>query len=327
MKLISIIVPVYNEEVNLPALYQQLKQVLGQLLNYDHEIIFVDDGSVDNSLIMIEQLAKQDDKVKYLQFSRNFSKEIATTAGLQYAQGDAVVMIDADLQHPVELLTEFIRKWEEGHKVVVGVREKNQGEGYIKRTGSWLFYKIMEAIGETHMIPRGTDYRLLDRTVVNVFNRFTERERMTRGLLDWLGFPQAFVRFKACKRLDGEAGYSFVKLVRLASSSFVSHSLFPLRLAGYLGIIITVISGFMGLFMLIERFILDDMLNLKITGTAFLAVFNLFLIGIVLICLGLIALYIGNIHREVMNRPLFVVRKQSHHFDNQSCFSKKDDLG
>lgn len=308
-KLISLIIPVYNEEKNLKLFFEALLKTSDfKKEEFVFEFIFVNDGSRDNSAETLMRLAQMDARVKVIDFSRNFGKEAATSAGLFYAQGEAAIIIDADRQHPAELIPEFLNKWIAGAEVVIGFREINQGEGLVKRWGSKLFYKIMNAIGETKFIHGETDFRLVDRKVIDEFNKFTERNRMTRGLIDWLGFKKDYVRFEAKRREAGKAGYSFSKLVRLAMSSFVTYSLFPLKLAGYLGIIITFLSGLFGLFILIERYILRNPLGLYISGPAQLAVLILFFIGVVLICLGLIALYIGNIHSEVVNRPLFVIR-------------------
>ena len=310
-KLISIIIPVYNEEKNISLLYAELVKVWRELENkYDYEIIFVDDGSGDNSAPEIEKLADKDDKVKYLQFSRNFGKELAITAGLREAKGGAAIMIDADLQHPAELIPRFIEKWEEGTEVVVGVRKKNKREGLIKKIGSFLFYKIINAIAEIKVTPNATDFRLLDRIVINEFNRFTEKNRMSRALIDWLGFKRDYIYFNANARMDGKAGYSTLKLIKLALSGFVSLSLVPLKIAGYLGIIIVIFSGSLGLFIFIEKYVLGDPWNMSFSYPSILAVINLFLIGVVLSCLGLVALYIANIHREVINRPMYVVRRR-----------------
>jgi dolichol-phosphate mannosyltransferase len=258
----------------------------------------------------IKKLPDRDDRVKYLQFSRNFGKELATTAGLREAKGDAAIMIDADLQHPAELIPRFIEKWKKGAEVVVGVRKKNRREGLVKKIGSFLFYKIINAIAEIRITPNATDFRLLDRAVMNEFNRFTEKNRMSRALIDWLGFNRDYIYFNANPRMDGKAGYSTLKLVRLALSGFVSLSLVPLKLAGYLGIVIVIISGSLGLFIFIERYVLGEPWNMGFSYPSILAVINLFLIGIVLSCLGLIALYIANIHGEVINRPMYVIRSR-----------------
>jgi len=310
-KLISIIIPVYNEEKNIPLIYGELIKVWEDLKKkYDYEIIFVDDGSMDNSENILEEIAKNNPLVKFIQFSRNFGKEIALSAGLDVAIGDAVFMIDADLQHPAELMPNFIEKWQNGAEVVVGVRNKNKGEGLIKKLGSFFFYKIMNAVGETKIMPRATDYRLLDKKVVLAFRRLMEHGRMTRGLIAWLGFKRDYIYFDANERIHGKARYNKAKLMKLALSSIVAHSLFPLKLAGYLGVIIISFSSGLGLFIIIEMYLLRDPWGLSITGTAALAVLILFLVGIILCCLGFIALYIANINNEVTNRPLYVIRKK-----------------
>lgn len=312
MRIISIVVPVYNEEKNIPLLYDELT-VVGEEIRekYDLEIIFVNDGSTDISHQVISDLSNSDDRVKYVELSRNFGKEVALTAGINNCRGGACIMLDADLQHPVELIPEFIRKWEEGAETVIGIREENKTGGLIKNVGSALFYRIINRIASVNIIPGATDFRLLDRIVIDEFNKFTERNRISRGLIDWLGFKRAYICFKAGERIRGRPGYSFFKLLRLAMNSFVSLSLFPLKIAGYLGLLITTISGIMGLFIFIENFILKDPMELNFSGPAILAVFIMFLVGIILSCLGLMALYIAAIHGEVVNRPLYVVRKKN----------------
>lgn len=307
-KSISIVIPVYNEEKNIPLIYDELLKVFNGLKEkYDYELIFVDDGSQDKSPEILENLTGQNNKVKYLQFSRNFGKEIATSAGLHRVKGEAAIIIDADLQHPPALIPQFLEKWENGAESVIGIREKNKGEGLIKKLGSFWFCKIMNSISETKFIPQATDFRLIDKKVIKEFNKFTERERITRGLIDWLGFKKDFIYFKANERKSGKAGYNILKLTRLALSSFVAHSLFPLKFAGYLGVIVSVFSGFLGIFIFINNFILK---NKMFSGLAIVVVLVVFLVGIVLSCLGLVALYIGNIQNEVTNRPLYVIRKK-----------------
>lgn len=308
-KLISIVIPVYNEEKNIPLVYDGLKKILRQI-NYEHEIIYINDGSSDNSGEEIDKLGVIDNKVKIIQFSRNFGKEMATTAGINYCQGDACILIDADLQHPLECIPEFVNKWENGAEIVVGIRQSNKSNNILKKFGSYSFYKIMAKISEMEIIPNTTDYRLLDRVVISEFNRFTEKNRMTRGLIDWLGFNKDFVYFNANTRVNGKAKYSTLKLIKLALSSFVSLSLFPLKLAGYVGIILMATTGLLGLFIFIEKYLLHDILNLNFSGPALLIIFVLFFVGVVLSCLGLVALYIANIHAEVTNRPLYVIRNK-----------------
>ncbi len=311
LKLISIIVPVYNEAGNIGDLYRELTKTL-KPLHYDYELLFVDDGSQDDSVARLNKLAGSDKSIRIIELSRNFGKEIATTAGLNACHGHAAIMIDADLQHPVKLIPEFIAKWERGAEVVIGVRRTDDSKSLVRRFRSWLFYRILNSMAETKVMPSSTDYRLLDRLVIDAFNKFTEHNRITRGLVDWLGFRRDYINFSANPRANGPASYSTIKLLRLAVNSFVSLSLVPLRVAGWLGIVITSTSALLGLFIFVEKFILSDPYDFRFSGSAILGVLILFLVGIVLSSLGLMSLYIANIHSEVANRPLYVVRHKSH---------------
>jgi len=304
-KKISFVIPIYNEEKNIPALYGKLKKMAASL-PYEKEIIFVNDGSTDSSLDELEKINYDDPDVRIIDFSRNFGKEEAITAGVNHCQGSACMMLDADLQHPVEKIPEFVKLWEEGAEVVIGIRTKNKGEGVVKKFGSYIFYKIMDKISDLKIVTRSTDFRLIDRIVIDEFNKLTEKSRMTRALIDWLGFRRKFVFFQANERRFGSPTYNYFKLIKLAFNSMVSLSLFPLRLAGYLGIFIMIVSAMLGIFIFVTNYVLQSM---EFSGPAILAVIILFLIGIVLICLGFIALYIANIHVEVSNRPLYVIRK------------------
>jgi polyisoprenyl-phosphate glycosyltransferase len=307
--IISIIVPMYNEALNALPFYSAVTGVMDKI-EHAFELIFVNDGSSDDTQLELEKLAAKDKNVKIIDFARNFGKEIAVTAGLHESSGDAAIIIDADLQHPVAKIHEFIRAWERGAEVVVGVREgSGHYESHLKAAASKTFYKIMNKLSETDITPHSTDFRLLDRVVIDEFCRFTERNRMTRGLIDWLGFKRDYVYFTADKRHLGEASYSLRKLIGLASNSFVSNSLFPLKLAGYLGAIITIVSGLAGSFVIVEKYILGDPLSFRFSGPAILGLLTMFLVGVILACLGLIALYIANIHAESTNRPLYVVRR------------------
>lgn len=315
-KLISIIIPVYNEEKNIRLIYSELSRVFGSLKTgeYDFEIIFVNDGSKDETeeeiFKIINCQSVGHSKTKLIDLSRNFGKEIAITAGLNHCAGDAAITIDVDLQHPPNLIPEFLSLWKKGVKVVIGIRKSTKGEGLIKKLGGKIFYGLINKISETKIIPNATDFRLLDRKVINAFNEFTEKNRMVRGLVDWLGFRREYIYFSAPGREGGKPTYSFPKLLSLALTGFISFSLTPLKIAGYLGIIITFISGALGFFIIFEKYIFSDPLNLAISGTAILAVMIMFLVGIILICLGLLALYVAQIYQEVQNRPLYVVRKK-----------------
>ncbi|MGF7229548.1 MAG: glycosyltransferase family 2 protein [Candidatus Saccharibacteria bacterium] len=305
--LISIVVPVYNESANIPLLARELAEHADKL-PYQFEFLLVDDGSRDNSVEMIQECAAQDSRIKIVQLARNFGKEPAVSAGLSQAKGDAVIIMDADLQMPPELMGEFIEKWEQGAEVVVGVfAERNMSK--LRAIGAHSFYRMMQKIGHTKITPNATDYRLLDREVVDVFNDLTERNRITRGLIDWLGFTRDYIYFKQAPRRNGDPTYSFKKLVELAMNSFVAYSLLPLKFAGYLGVLMLVLTIPLGVVLFVLRFVFHDPYHWGIHGITFLAILTLFLVGVVLACLGLISLYIAHIHTEVVNRPLYVVRR------------------
>jgi glycosyltransferase involved in cell wall biosynthesis len=322
--LISIIVPCHDEAENIEPLFVELKKVLGSVASARFELIFVDDGSSDDTVAALRSLQIREPRVRIIELVRNFSKEIAITAGLNVCRGQAAICLDADLQHPPALIPELIAKWGEGAEVVIGVRRTGKGHtGVVKRLAGGLFYRLMNAVSDVEIVPHATDYRLIDRAVIDEFNRFTERNRITRGLIDWLGFRRAYVEFTPAKRRAGESTYGYIKLVHLAVNSIVSMSLFPLKAAGYFGVVIVLVSGPLGFFIFVEKYILQDPWHLNITGTAILGVILMFLVGIILISLGLMALYVASIHTEVMNRPLYVARREKGRSDeNGKAFSE-----
>lgn len=305
-KLISVVVPSFNEEENIAWFNGQLADVLKNS-SYNFEVIYVNDGSSDNTLNELKALAEQEKSVTYISFSRNFGKEAATTAGIHAAKGDAVIMLDSDGQHPPKLIPDMINLWEAGAQVVIGVRKSNVGEGFIKKYGSKFFYKILNSLTNNNTVPGSTDFRLIDRRVATEFNRFTERGRITRGLIDWLGFKREYFYFEAPERHAGTAAYSVGKLVKLAFHAFVSQSTKPLQAVGLLGLFVMALSFFTGIAVLLEKFAFNDSLGLAISGTAILAIFLSFLVGLVLACQGLLALYVESIHNETQNRPLYII--------------------
>lgn len=315
-KLISVVIPVHNEEKNVPVIAGEIEKVFSGLQGYDYEIIFVNDGSRDNSFLAIYDLSRKNPKTKGLDFSRNFGKECATSAGCHYASGDAVITMDADLQHPPEVIPEFLKHWENGAEVVFTVRKKNKGVGWFKKLSSHLYYWLFNKVSSITTEPRSTDFRLMDRKVIDVFRQFPERERMFRGMIDWMGFKRAKVEFVANERRNGEVSYSYAKLFRLAMNSFTSFSLLPLKVASYLGVLITTVSGLLLAGMVITDWFIDPNM---FTPIAILGVSNMLLIGIVLVSLGFIALYIARIHSEVINRPLYIVREKVNIIENQEC--------
>lgn len=309
--LISMIVPFFNEEENLEWHHKKMSKFLSTL-DINFEFIYVNDGSTDNSLPVIRALSEKDYKVSYISFSRNFGKEAATTAGLRKAKGDAAVMIDSDGQHPIEVVEEFIKQWQSGVKQVIGVRKEDGEKRVFKRIGSHGFYFVLKLLGGNQSSQHGlTDFRLIDRQIIDEYNRMTEHNRITRNLLDWLGFSRSLVPFEAEERHAGEATYSMRKLTKLALDAVVKHSTRPLKFIGLAGVVISFVTALLALFIVVENYILSDPLLLNITGTALLAVFLSFMVGIVLVCQGLLALYIENVYYETQNRPLFIIEEDS----------------
>lgn len=312
MKKISFVIPVYNEEAVINEfLDEHFLPVFKRIKNYKTELILVNDGSKDKSLEIIQNYAKKDKTIKVLSFSRNFGKEQALAAGLKYANGDAVVMMDADGQQPAELIPEFIRKWEEGYEAITGVRDHFTKHGLIPKLGSKMFYKLLNAMGNNRTVPGSTDFRLLDRVVVDEYNKLTEHNRITRGLIDWVGFKSTHIKYIYGERLAGKPSYTFKKLFNLAIDSFVSLSTTPLVIFGYIGMIITILSFILGMFVIIQQYILGDPLGLKWNGAVQMSIFITFLVGLVLISQAITALYISHIHAETQNRPLYIVDKKN----------------
>lgn len=306
--LLSVVIPVYNESEGIEHFHTKLLSPAVKSATKDsYEIIYVNDGSKDNTLELLKKFAKKDTHIRIVNLSRNFGKEIASSAGISIAQSEATIIMDGDGQHPPEIISEFIEKWREGAQVVVGVRSSNQKEGFVKKYGSMLFYRIFNAASDSKLVPRSTDYRLIDASVREVFNQFTERNRITRGLIDWLGFKRDFIEFAAPARIAGEASYNTTQLVKLAFNSFISLSLKPLFFFGWMGIIITGVSLLGGIFLVVEQLILGDPLHLGVTGAAFIGIFVLFLAGLILISQGMLAVYLSHVFAQTQGRPLFVI--------------------
>jgi dolichol-phosphate mannosyltransferase len=307
MKL-SIVIPAYNEAASLERFNRDLLAVV-KATGIKYEIIYVDDGSRDHTLDKLNDLAT-DNNIKIVSLARNFGKEAALTAGLAHSTGDAIIMLDADGQHPVAAIPEFIATWQNGAQLVVGVRKQNRSHGLIARLGSRLFYKLQNNISHTKTVPGSTDFRLIDAQVKDEFLKLTEKKRITRGLIDWLGFKPTYIQFDQLSRIGGKPSYGFKKLVGLAVNSFVASGPKPLYFFGWLGGLITLIAGALGLFVLVEMIILPDPLGLAITGSAMLGILTSFLVGIVLVSQAITALYVSSIHTESLNRPLYVVDKK-----------------
>lgn len=303
---LSVVIPLYNEAAALPTFHAALIEVL-KTHSYTYEIMYVNDGSQDSTSRTVHDLARKDDHIRLISFTRNFGKENALSAGILQATGDAIVMLDGDGQHPPELIPIFVKAWQEGAKVVVGLRANHNGEGWLRRAGSWGFYKIFSRMSGQKLVRGTTDFRLIDKTVRAEFVKLQETNRITRGLIDWIGYPQTYIPFQARERQDGKPAYTHKSLVQLALNGFVSLSPTPLYIFGYIGMAITAASGLLGFCVIVEQILLRDPLGWKFTGTAMLSILILFLVGIVLLSQGMTALYVAHIHNQSKRRPLYVI--------------------
>jgi len=306
MPLISIVLPVYNEQECLEALFERLRK-LEDSGEHSYDFIFVDDGSADRSREIIRELAAEQSNVKYVFFSRNFGHEIATTAGIDHASGDAVVIIDADLQDPPEIIPELIAKWREGYQVVCAQRRSRKGETVFKRLTSWLFYRIIRSLSNVDIQADTGDFRLMDRCVMTHFRRCREQSRFVRGLVAWTGFKQTTVMYDRDERHSGKAKYGLFRLIALALDAVVGFSCVPLRLGILLGLIVCLLS-----FVMVAVVVMQKVFwGISAHGYAFMATVILFLGGVQLFMLGLLGEYVGRTYRESQRRPLYIVAERS----------------
>lgn len=303
---LSILAPVYNEEAVLPELYRRVAAIMDSI-GETWELILVNDGSRDRSAEVIAGLHRQDPRVKGLSFSRNFGFQIAVTAGLDHAQGDAVILTDADLQDPPELYPEMIAKWREGYDVVYGVRASRVGETWFKEFTAKIFYRLIYRITDVD-IPLDTgDFRLMDRRVVNAIRRMPERNRFLRGMVPWVGYRQTGVPYQRQARFAGESKFSSVRqMLPFAIDAITSFSYFPLQMATYFGFLIAAISAVAIVVVIILRLLGPH----PLTGQATTLVVVLFLGGVQMISLGIIGEYLGRIYDEVKGRPMYLVDKK-----------------
>lgn len=305
--MLSVIVPVYNESAGLKKFHESLLVAVQETVQESYEIIYCDDGSTDSTAAIVQDWHAQNLRIKLIKFSRNFGKENALTAGIAQASGPAIIMLDGDSQHPVKLIPQFFAAWQQGAQVVVGVRSSNSQEGWLKRFGSRLFYQLFNRLTKDKLLPGSTDFRLIDRSVQTAFLRLRENSRITRGLIDWLGFQRQYIYFHANRRQAGSPGYNWQALFKLASNSLVSLTATPLYLFGYLGVFITAGAFLLGLAVIVEQLILSDPWHWKFTGTAMLGILILFLVGIVLMSQGILSLYMSHIQSQTKGRPLYVI--------------------
>jgi glycosyltransferase involved in cell wall biosynthesis len=307
---LSIVVPVYNEEANIDYLFKRLLSVL-ERMETTYEIVCVNDGSKDNTLFCLVEHHKHNPIIKVVNLSRNFGKEIALTAGIDYATGAAIIPIDADLQDPPELIEQLVAKWHEGYDVVYATRRSREGETWLKRFTANAFYRTIGKMSRVP-IPRNTgDFRLLDRRVVDALKLMPERTRFMKGLFAWVGYRQASVMFDREPRFQGSTTWNYWKLWNFAIDGIASFSFLPLKVWSYVGVAISGISLLYASFLVIRTLVL----GIDVPGYASLMVAILFLGGIQLITLGIIGEYIGRIYEEVKGRPLYLVR-ESYGFEN-----------
>ena len=304
-ELLSVVVPCYNEHEAIEHTYRELKTVLVTLQGLDHEIVFVDDGSTDDTLTRLNRLASADGAVRVLSLSRNFGHQIALAAGLDAAVGDAVVMMDADLQHPPSLVPEMVARWRSGADVVSAIRDGTVGESWFKGMTSRLFYRVLNSLSKTKVPSGAADFCLLSRRVCVSLRGMPERHRFLRGLISWVGYERAYVRYVAPQRSLGKTKYSFVKMLALALDAVFSFSAEPLRLALRIGVVV----AFAGFVYLAWTLIYGWLINGLVPGYASLIGVTLILGGCQLIFIGLVGQYVSRVFDEVKGRPLYLLKQ------------------
>jgi dolichol-phosphate mannosyltransferase len=300
----SVVIPVYNEELVVYETYNRLKIVMDSL-NRPYELVFVNDGSMDNTAAILKSICESDQNARMVDFSRNFGHQLAITAGMDYAVGDAIVIIDADLQDPPEVIPQMLEKWSEGYDVVYGKRLKRQGETLFKKWTAKLFYRFLKSMTTEELPLDAGDFRLIDRKVCDALKSVNERSRYIRGIISWLGFRQTYVEYVRDKRFAGETKYPLKKMIHFALDAITSFSYKPLKLASYFGSFLSALSFLYLLVVIYQRLFT----NTTITGWASTLAVSLFFNGIVLIILGIIGEYIGRIYDEAKGRPLYIVRE------------------
>ena len=316
----SLVLPIFNEEAVLPLLFHRLDRVLAGM-DAAAEVILVDDGSNDCSSIILEARAKQDSRYRYIGLSRNFGQQLAMTAGLDAARGDAVILMDADLQDPPEVIHEMIAKWREGYEIVYARRARRAGESRFKLATARLFYKTMSKLASVEIPQNVGDFRLVDRKALEVFRSMREQDRFVRGMFAWVGFRQIAIEFDREERAAGETKWPIGKLVKLAVNGLVSFSDAPLRLALWMGACVSGLAILYGSYVIVTRLLSED----YVPGWASTIVVVAFLGGANMLLTGILGLYIGRIHNEVKRRPLYIVGRTAG-FDDEAALSRGDEI-
>lgn len=302
MPLLSVVVPVYNESAVIRAFYNRATGAFSGFLGVEYELIFVDDGSRDDSFAQLSELAGADSHVRVIKFSRNFGHQVAITAGLDMARGDCVAVIDADLQDPPEVIGDMLAKWREGYDVIFGVRSDRDGEGRMKLLTASAFYRILNRITKIHIPVDVGDFRLMSRRAADQLKGLREQDRFVRGLVSWIGFRQTGVSYHRDKRHAGETEYPYRKMIKFALDGITSFSTMPLKIATWMGYAASVLA-----FLYLASVFVQWILGYTVEGWATIMVALLFLGGTQLICLGIIGEYVGRIFSESKGRPLYIV--------------------
>ena len=301
---LSIIIPIYNEELILPELHRRLAAAAAQITE-DYELIFVNDGSKDGSLAGLKQLAAQFERANFISFSRNFGHQVAVSAGLDHAKGNAVVIIDGDLQDPPELIPELYKKHKEGYEVVYAKRKNRQGESIFKKFTAKMFYRILANITSID-IPLDTgDYRLMDKVVVDNLKQMPERHKFLRGQISWIGFRQTFVEFDRGERTHGETGYTLKKMLQFALDGITAFSDVPLRFVTWAGFGVSFIAFLIIIYALFAKFVMNEV----VTGWTSMIISVMFIGGVQLIAIGIIGEYLSRINTDVKRRPLYIIQE------------------
>jgi dolichol-phosphate mannosyltransferase len=303
---ISVIIPVYNEEKNIPELFKRLNETVSQI-STNYEFIFINDGSKDSTLYELKKLIEKDERVFYINLSRNFGHQIAVSAGIDICQGSAVVIIDGDLQDPPELIIDLYARYQEGFEVVYARRSSRKGEGLFKKFSARRFYRLLQKLTSVNIPVDTGDYRIVDRKVIQYLRQMTEQNKFLRGQIAWLGFKQTEVLFEREKRKHGKSGYPFNKMLRFALDGITGFSDAPLRLVTKLGFTISFISFLIIIYAVYSHFILER----TITGWTSLIISSMFIGGVQLISIGIIGEYISRINRNVQNRPLYIIESSN----------------
>ena len=304
MKKVSILIPCYNEEKSLPLLYPELVKLMDANQNYEWELMFVNDGSRDNTLQELIKLRQQDKRVNYVDLSRNFGKETAMLAGFDYVIGDCMVIIDADLQHPPTLIPDMIKLWEQGYDDVYAKRKTRGKESWLRKRLSLQFYKILQSSSRFDVLQNVGDFRLLDRSCINALKKMRESERYTKGMYCWIGFKKKEIEFVQGDRVAGESSWNYRGLFSLAIDGITSFTNAPLRISTIVGFVVSMFAFLYMIYVFFKALIYGD----PVQGYPTLVILILFLGGIQLLSLGIIGEYIGRIYNETKNRPDYIVR-------------------